>query len=860
MRPRLANLPPALLLVLASAGVAASAEKVELDRGLRAIEAGAPIPVANRPFDRSGRLAARVFGREFAPPRESYTPPSEFGVLLEFDGSRAELEAAGLRVVTQAGRLFTARVRPDEIGVLRRVSGVRSVRLSRYQELHLNLSIPDVRADLEHAAVGIPPTYNGRAGTGILVGDVDTGIDFTRSDFNDDLGKTRIQYIWDQTDAVGPSPLGFGYGSEWTKLNIDNTPGIVRQRDTNGHGTLVAGVLVGNGSLTGCSQSAYRFVGMAPLAQFIEVKTDLSDSGIIDGVDYIFKKAAAMGLDAVVNLSLGSQFGPHDGTDLFSSAISSLTGPGRIVVASAGNNQGTPIHGRLTTTSTTVGADRFTFSIPSYTPVSGTFNDFVVVTGWYDPSSSYTIRVKGPNATDTLSVGFGQGIDRDLPSSGGKGGKLFVANQSSALGFGGTSKDRQFEVQVYDSVASNAPRNGTWEIDVVSNGAANIGKRVDIWIYGSSFGASALTASVVTGLDNTTMVGEPADGDSVIAVAAHATKASWTSCANGGCGYSLPPTLGAIASFSNVGPRRDGVIKPDLSAPGFGVATTHSSQAAAIGFCADADDGQHEVTQGTSFSAPHVSGAAALFLQYQPGSSPSKVKLSMKAHARSDGFTGAVPNSTWGWGKLDVYATIDHVAPTASITSPVGGEAWAANSAQNILWTASDNVGVTSVDLRLSTNSGASYPTVIAAGIANTGSYGWTVPNLNTTTARVQVTAHDAGANTAVSASAADFTISQQLNVPPNQPAEFAVSAHPNPMSGSSVVEMAVPREARVRLAVVDLQGREIQRLATGVYEPGRYTFTWDGTTRGHQGAAGLYFVKYETPSRVIVERLVVAR
>ena len=51
---------------------------------------------------------------------QAYTPPSEFGVMLEFDGSRAELEAAGLRVVTQAGRLFTARVRRDEIALLLR--------------------------------------------------------------------------------------------------------------------------------------------------------------------------------------------------------------------------------------------------------------------------------------------------------------------------------------------------------------------------------------------------------------------------------------------------------------------------------------------------------------------------------------------------------------------------------------------------------------------------------------------------------------------------------------------------------------------------------------------------------------------
>jgi hypothetical protein len=354
------------------------------------------------------------------------------------------------------------------------------------------------------------------------------------------------------------------------------------------------------------------------------------------------------------------------------------------------------------------------------------------------------------------------------------------------------------------------------------------------------------------------MVGSPADGDSVFAVGAHTTKANWTSCANGGCGYGSA-TVGAIASFSCVGPRRDGVLKPEISAPGLGVATTHSTHAGAIGFCTDADDGQHEITQGTSFSAPHVSGAAALFLEYQPGSSPSKVRKAFESHARTDGFTGAVPNNTWGWGKLDVYATIDHVAPTASVISPAGGESLAAGSSQTISWNAADNVGVTSVDLALSTDGGASYPTPLAAGIANSGSYAWTVNHVSSTTARVRVTAHDAGNNSAVSASPANFTITQSLSVPPTVPIQFAVSVRPNPMRTSSVVEMAVPSEARVRLTVLDLQGREVKRLASGVYPPGRYTFTWDGRIGG-RSAAGLYFLRYETPSRVLAERLVVTQ
>jgi hypothetical protein len=686
--------------------------------------------------------------------------PGEFGVLLEFDGSRAELEAAGVRVNTQVGHVFTARVRRDEIARLRALPGLRRAQLARYAQPHLNVSAVDVRADLEHAGSGLPPVYAGRAGQGMLIGDVDSGVDFTRPDFQDGAGKTRILYIWDQTDAGGPGPAGFSYGSEWTKSQIDNTPGSVREVDSDGHGTLVAGVLVGNGSQTGCSQPAYRYVGMAPLAQFIEVKTNFSDAGIIDGVNYIFQKAAALGKDCVVNLSLGSQFSPHDGSDVFSTSVSLLTGPGRIVVASAGNGQEDNIHGKLVTTSTTVGTDKIVVNVPSYTKNAGAFNDFFLVTGWYPIGASFTIRVKGPNAADTLSVGMGDTKDRNLATNGGK---IFIANQNVLYGYDGTAKGQQFEVEVYDSLAASAPRAGNWEIDVVANGAGNIGKRVDAWIYLYQLGSLGVAAKVTTGLDLTTVVGSPADGDSVFAVAAHATKASWYSCFQGGtCGYTVPPTLGAIASFSAHGPRRDGVLKPEISAPGFGVASTHSSQAGSVGVCGDADDGVHEITQGTSFSAPHVAGAAALYLQYQPGSSPSKVKLGLESRARTDAFTGSVPNATWGYGKLDIYAAIDHVPPSAAVTSPAGGETWGAGSVHSITWTATDDVAVTTVDLNYSLDGGATYPNVIAAGLANSGSYPWTVPATATTTARVRVTAHDAGGNSAAGASASNFTIADQ--------------------------------------------------------------------------------------------------
>jgi subtilisin family serine protease len=802
----------------------------DLERGLSAAANGQELPLPNRPLPRLQTVHERLLDRpRVAAEPKPFVAPEEFGVILEYDGGRTALEAAGVRVQTQVGSIFTARMRRSEIANLRTVRGLKSARLAKYTRPNLNVSRVDVNAVLENGGTGVPPVYNGRAGRGMIIGDIDSGIDFTRPDFADSLGKTRILYIWDQTDLVGPGPAGFGYGSEWTKTQIDNTPGSVRQVDDDGHGTAVAGVLVGNGSMTGCAQPAYRYVGIAPLANFIEVKTDFSDAGIIDGVNYIFQKAAALGKDAVVNLSLGGQYGPHDGSDAFPVAVSGLTGPGRIVVASAGNDQEDHIHGKLTTTSTTVGTDRFTFTVPTYTQNVGSFNDYVLITGWYDPTASYTIRLKGPLASDTLSCGFGQSKDRQISGAG----KVFIANQHALFGYGGTSKGRQFEIEIYDSVSTVRPRIGTWEIDVVSNGAANIGKRVDVWIYASQLGPSGVFSSVVIGQDNTTLVGSPADGDSVFAVAAHATKGSWFSCAQGGtCSYVVPPTINGIASFSCVGPRRDGVLKPEISAPGFGVATTHSNQAGGIGVCGDVDDGVHIVEAGTSFSAPHVAAAASLFLSAYPGSSPSRVKQAFQAHARTDGFTGAVPNPTWGYGKLDIYGTFDHAGPTVALTSPNGGESWAAGSIHNITWSASDFSGVTSVDLLLSTDGGGIYATTIAAAIPNTGSYAWTLPAGTTATARVRVTAKDAFNNLASAASAANFAIVDGVAptvaiVAPNGGEQWAAGSNQNILWTASD-NLAV---TAIDLAYSTDGGSTYPNvIATGLANSGTYNWTVPGT------------------------------
>ena len=192
-----------------------------------------------------------------------------------------------------------------------------------------------------------PPTFTGDTGQGTVVGVVDTGIDLANADFQTSSG-TRIVDLWDQAACPDPSAgacptqppnsQGFNYGAECASAAIDaatcgpfsygntasdacNTPvgspglGIVAlpEEDCDGHGTHVTGIAAGNGRAAPFG----TYIGVAPQADLVIVKSDFNLAHIVDGVAYIFKVAAARGEPASVNISLGTNEGPHDGSDMF---------------------------------------------------------------------------------------------------------------------------------------------------------------------------------------------------------------------------------------------------------------------------------------------------------------------------------------------------------------------------------------------------------------------------------------------------------------------------------------------------------------------------------------------------------------
>ena len=85
----------------------------------------------------------------------------------------------------------------------------------------------------------------------------------------------------------------------------------------------------------------------------------------------------------------------------------------------------------------------------------------------------------------------------------------------------------------------------------------------------------------------------------------------------------------------------------------------------------------------------------------------------------------------------------------------------------------------------------------------------------------------------------------------------FALGAiNPNPTSGTSMISYSLQHDARIRLSIYDLQGREIAVLANGEQSGGAHVAAWQGSNIG----AGVYFVRLRTPTRTLTRRMVVAQ
>jgi hypothetical protein len=168
----------------------------------------------------AGRPAQHRVGRSGSPGRGHAS--GDLDCFVVGDVTRAQLEAAGAHVRSELpGGIFTVFVPLDAVDAVVAIAGVERVEGAQIEETQLDASVPTTNATLFR---GPGPAFTGLNGAGILVGNVDTGVDYHHDDFKDALGNTRFLKIWDETDPVGPPAAGFGYGSDWTAADINAPP------------------------------------------------------------------------------------------------------------------------------------------------------------------------------------------------------------------------------------------------------------------------------------------------------------------------------------------------------------------------------------------------------------------------------------------------------------------------------------------------------------------------------------------------------------------------------------------------------------------------------------------------------------
>jgi subtilisin family serine protease len=547
-------------------------------------------------------------------------------VLVEFDGDPVVLEQVGLKIRSVSGDVVTGVIALDKIPKLSAIEHVRRLESTREMRSELDLSLVETKADLVHTG---PP---GRRGTGVIVGIVDSGIDFTHENFRKSDGTSRILLLWDQglaPEGNEASPAGFNFGVEYSKAVIDaalktpNPSAKIRHRDMQPmHGTHVAGIAAGDGSAPGEGKAAFSFVGVAPEADLIVVanRSSSTDVGIgtssntLDAVNYIYKRAELFSRPVVVNMSLGDNLGPHDGTSLLERGIDNLLGgEGRAFVKSGGNAGAADIHasGKVTATET--------LAVVFNSPLDNDTPDQIDL--WYNGADEFRVSLVNPSGTATGEVGVG--IAQTFQLASGNSVRIDHRNNDARNG------DKRIFITI-TAGELNVIAAGNWTIRLLGLSCPG-GGRFDAWIQRGEVVPRFLPPHV----NSAATISTPGTARKIITAASYVTRGSG---------------VGSLSSFSSRGPSRDGRAAPTIAAPGQAIISVNGLT-----------NLPYQSMSGTSMATPHVTGAIALMLQKDRNLTQTQIIDCLTRTARADTQTGPVPNTAWGAGKMDIKAAVDCV-------------------------------------------------------------------------------------------------------------------------------------------------------------------------------------------------------
>lgn len=514
---------------------------------------------------------------------------------------------------------------------------------AKYSESFLDESLKYINVDKIHAGENLPKAYKGKD---VVVGVLDSGIDWKHPSFSNANGN-RILYLWDMSDNTNP-PAEFDYGTEYTKEDLDQQNS--NQIDDDGHGTHVASTAAGN-----AGGNDYTLDGVAPEADIVFVKgyrlgPGFADTDIVNGCDYIFKRADQLGKPAVINLSLGGLYG-NTGTTLYEQALTNLVGPGKLIVAAAGNEGSNYYHLQYEMSGSSIEE-----ASETYWEVENVDDEQTFLVG-YPQSDNYTFGIKIYSADlstvlyTSPAVSYNQIQQNvDVVVDDNSIGTLNMSGHPNFVDQSLTGEPFLFGMQfIYEPDADFS----NYVFSLYTYGSSTL----NAWIVNGEFTADSDPGNKIFPGDNVMTIGSPSTAYNVFSVGAFTTKLSWTNI--WGTPIQFDGTITDRAYFSSIGPTRDGRIKPDFSAPGHWIAA---------GYSQDSFYPQDLVLnlltvhlQGTSMAAPHFTGVVALLLEQNPNLTYEEVFTTLQNSAVVDGITGAVPNNEFGYGRIDAYAALQSI-------------------------------------------------------------------------------------------------------------------------------------------------------------------------------------------------------
>lgn len=468
-------------------------------------------------------------------------------------------------------------------------------------------------------------------GQGAIVGIVDIGCDFAHRNFIDSHQHTRLKFLWVQGAPSTNSGVPFGRLISPAEMNAaipkPNPYQALGYRPGAGvHGTHVMDIAAGNGLGTGVK-------GVAPLADLMFVHIASSDIPwegpeavgksfgdsvqLLEALQFVFAQAGTQ--PCSINVSLGTNGGPHDGTTLVEQGIDSLirAQPNRMVSIAASNSFADGIHAAAT-----VPAQGSSDLLWSIGPQDATDNELEV---WYPGNARLDVELIDPNGTSLGRVPPGQsGSVTDQGQI-----VVFIANRLD------DPNNHDNNIGVFLSPAASA---GTWSVRL--HNTTGTSTPLHAWIERDDNGQSSFLPAGNAELDNSHSLGSISCGRETVVVGS----------------YDAHQPGAAISFFSSAGPTRDGRPKPEVSAPG------HQVRAAS----AESKTGVTTMS-GTSMATPMVTGVIALMLAEAAvrGRSLTNAEIRQIVTSSARQAPPQVAAGTWdsryGFGRVSAQAAVQAV-------------------------------------------------------------------------------------------------------------------------------------------------------------------------------------------------------